>query len=117
MKTVNTIKAQNERSKLHDEFMTKQPAHTKGEWKISFGENRVRDKDGKLIAICKRDGREKISDEDIANAQRIVKAVNMHDELVESLKDLIERLELDGYDNYNVRIRKAKILLKQAEQK
>jgi len=58
-----------------------------------------------------------------ANALRIVKAVNMHDEFVMKLKDVIDLCEvfLPSNDLRNLKIKEkiesAKQLLKQAEQK
>ena len=54
-------------------------------------------------------------DEAEANAKRICVAVNMHDSLIECIKDLMDRVQLDMGET-NPRVIKANELLKQAEQ-
>jgi hypothetical protein len=61
------------------------PAHTQGEWKLHHPlQVRVGEK---IIANIDPMNRQ-IDDENYANAKRIVEAVNMHDSLVESLKEI-----------------------------
>ena len=95
-----------------------QPTYTRGEWKVindyegkedNFVVKIVSDK--KTICILNNHPLEIT-----ANAQRIVKAVNMHDELISKLKALLHYVE----DNYNVRgdniLDIVKETLKEAEQ-
>ena len=67
--------------------------HTKGEWKVgsfpfSKDLNYVCDSSGHHISCCQIGGERTMAHAE-ANAQRIVKAVNMHDELVEQIKTLL----------------------------
>lgn len=94
----------------------KQPQHTQGEWNVNYTADSVSDlaifSNGCQIAIIEQ----LVSQEETkANAQRIVKAVNMHDELVEALKRLADA-------HYNGKAQganwiNASEVLKQAEQK
>ena len=94
------------------------PTHTQGEWKI------ITTISGELkIYSIKDDGRydhclatvHELRDETPFNAQRIVKCVNMHDELVEVLKSL--RAYEMGEESWEAKDeKKLKQLLKQAEQ-
>lgn len=63
-----------------------QPQHTQGEW--SFYLDGIYDSKGEMIASTMKDKDHYLKErnENIANAQRIVKAVNMYDELIDSLK-------------------------------
>ena len=109
---------------------TQQSAHTGGEWRVSnkpaFDE--VGGSPFKKPIFCygasKPNGSiishaiGKTIEEAEANAQRIVKAVNMHDELISMLKRELKSLEeWNGNGNYTFRIEEMKDLLKQAEQK
>ena len=67
--------------------------HTKGEWKVDGQEVIVGDKaTARIIAKCGGHtmGIQSLIDENKTNAERIVKAVNCHDDLVEALKELPE---------------------------
>lgn len=106
------------------------PQHTKGELQLGgvdymggFYEVIIHYADGKVFG----DGRGKTPKEAEANAHRIIKAVNMHDELIEELtrvqvtyRDLSEKFASDGdkkrADIYEKESLKLKKLLKQSEQ-
>ncbi len=63
--------------------------YTKGEWKVSMGGNHVVVmRDGGIFDVAYCDDKDMPPEERNANAQRIVKAVNCHDDLVEALKGL-----------------------------
>lgn len=95
-----------------------QPKHTQGELQLGgvdyldgFYEVLIHYADGTVFG----NGTGKSPKEAEANAQRIVKAVNMHDELINAIKALLEdnthlELNLDS-------VEKAEQLLKQAEKK
>lgn len=97
--------------------------HTPGEWSLVSHYRKPHDlhihvggpSGGPAIEFAK--GWDDLTPTEQANATRIVKAVNMHDELLACIKDLSERLNLDGYDQDNVRLKNAMRLLKQAESK
>jgi hypothetical protein len=69
------------------------PQHTQGEWKILTTSNK-----DLMIVPLKDNGQydhkiatiHEIRGEQQANAKRIVKAVNLHDELVNALEDLLK---------------------------
>ena len=65
------------------ETSTPKTFHTQGEW-VQNGENGIHTKQGHCIALTY--GENGLNKK--ANAQRIVKAVNMHDELVKTLEQL-----------------------------
>lgn len=103
-----------------------QPKHTQGEWITE------RQAGGKQIIYAKtEDGGGYIAAVDnaeesknSANAQRIVKAVNMHDELVETIKesdelfDILRDKDTNGeLQKFKLTFEKIKQLLKQAELK
>lgn len=86
--------------------------HTKGEWKINFYDKSVFETpDGRMFLGVQ--GRQTINVVE-ANAKLIVKAVNMHDELILQLKNIVEKYkpELLSKDYSDI-----KKLLQQAEQK
>lgn len=100
---------------------TTQPQHTQGEWKQTIINSDVIEitpkDDWKVIARLttfdpSRDKSIQTFEQIEANAQRIVKAVNMHDELVKELKMANELLE-----NRGVTLASITKLLKQAKQK
>lgn len=101
-----------------------QPVHTKGEWKVSEqykSKYYIVNSDNEEIIKCEK------SEEGEANAQRIVKAVNMHEQLIEGLKTDVTTLEhlllsvlKGGQEAHVIKILKAGIahkkdVLKQAE--
>ena len=119
MKTANTKPA------VQDIFPDIKPQHTQGEWKTAtqpFGDrnNCVQTVSGKTLAICQHDTKGIVSEgEAEANAQRIVKAVNMHDGLVSLLnhaKDILVKGENSIYEKEPL-LDDICRLLKQAEQK
>lgn len=68
------------------------PKHTQGEWRVTtdgeanfFG---IATEKGWLMRI-QQNGEMQVV-EQIANAERIVKCVNMHNELIQAIKDLVE---------------------------
>lgn len=103
----------------------KHSEHTPGEWKET--QTGIKDSKDRLIAQCwcgdkgQNDSFGRLQSvgyrEMLANSQRIVKAVNMHDDLVERLTKLVKYVD----DNFNVRgdgiIQELKAFLKQAETK
>lgn len=92
------------------------PQHTQGEWKLDG--MCIDAPDGSLIAeINSEDGQE-----NQANGERIVKAVNMHDELILFIKNVVKTMQikedekgLEGVDT--VLLVKAKELLIKSSQK
>lgn len=69
------------------------PQHTQGEWKIeetSFEEINIYSGDINICTVLRQGELEQEGD---ANAQRIVKAVNMHDELVRDLTLAYKRMK------------------------
>ena len=99
--------------------------HTQGEWSVSVQGDDVFIRPENIMkrAICKIYPREDENETAEANAERIVKCVNMHDELVETLRKLemglnnIASERTSTWNKYEPIIAKAKQLLKQAEQK
>ena len=78
---------------------------TKGEWKVSMGGSHVVVmKDGGIFDVAYCDDKDMPIKERNANAERIVKAVNCHDELVEALKGIMEALESYGSEHNDVRV-------------
>ena len=68
---------------------------TKGEWKVSMGGSHVVVmKDGGIFDVAYCDDKDMPIKERNANAERIVKAVNCHDDLVEALKEAINALTI-----------------------
>lgn len=92
------------------------PPHTKGKWKIQESEKYISvvgDNDFYILDVIK-------DSENIhkANAQRIVKAVNIHDELVEGIESAIFCLDVaNGVAAYSSEIQKLENILKRAKQK
>lgn len=97
--------------------MATKPKRTKGNWR--FSSNLIfSTTSGKLERICQLVNKsEKVND---ANAQRICKAVNMHDELIEGLERAKKRIEYDNEshqsDYCKSVLRDIEYLLKQSEQ-
>lgn len=105
---------------------SQQPAHTKGEWSVTPGLTRIVTAGGNKT-ICSfmdveidRNGKE----ENEANAERIVKAVNEYDEnkrradMHDAFKQFVTKIEID-YSNKLSKELQSELteLLKQAEQK
>lgn len=95
-----------------------QPQHTQGEWKVDKLSHKISVSiQGTEMTICSMAE----TPERVANAQRIVKAVNMHDELINGLKKIANcQNSLTYYSDRKLIesvIEQAKELLKQAEQK
>lgn len=99
------------------------PQHTQGEWKFFkdpngavYTKNKIKCKCA-TVAFCVRIN---VSDKEAeANAKRIVKAVNMHDELVSALKKMVDERGFDGMprNGFIPSFRKkVSTLLKQADQ-
>jgi len=115
---------------------TKQPQHTQGEWRIVTGLQKAGDLcihvKGKQICDFPQynstledneNQRAKLQEAE-ANACRIVKAVNMHDELVSKLKQIqaVGNCKYHGTDStiaqiFDTEFKNLDSLLKQAEQK
>lgn len=99
-----------------------QPNHTQGKWKADG--IKVYDQNKNCIAMCTGDLNIQNFDTEKANAKRIVKAVNMHENFISASKLISEKSTI-GYDskgNTCYIITKemfsiVKQLLKQAEQK
>ena len=101
--------------------MKTQLKHTPGKWSFSKKKDMILDNDKNRIANLFDKGEYfKPYDETQANAQRIIKAVNMHDELIEMIKELKYELRLAQSDNFIIdtetKIERAEELLKKAEQ-
>jgi len=76
-----------------------QPQHTLGEWKVSGNKTRIKSGDNLIIADCR--AFDNIKEEEAkANAQRIVKAVNilsiLEEEIEHANKFKEENLSLEG---------------------
>lgn len=100
-----------------------QPKHTQGEWKVKQDGGALKRRivcNNIDVADCYSSASGLSQEEAEANARLIVKAVNMHDELVRHLKRCIEALELIGGEtgqSMPLTVADAKSLLKQAEQR
>ena len=109
----------------------KQEQHTKGEWKQDPNDwHHIVNERGETITQVYEHYMTKMeAHEPRANAQRIVKAVNMHDELVNQLKEwertfqafLLTKLGDKNYESLNIffitRRTESEKLIKQSEQK
>ena len=116
------MKTTNAKPTVQDIFPDIKIPHTQGEWEIDgYCTTAIISKQSngsyKHIAECNygREGNDENLELNKTNAQRIVKAVNMHDELIE-LADAVSKISC--WDDFNdVFLIKSKQLLKQAEQK
>lgn len=100
---------------------TKTP-HTPTPWYQGTKENETEEfiitENGRLISKCVERGNLNSKNQHIANARHIVKCVNMHDNLVEALKDLIMCVKKENYnisDQLAFSLDKAEQALKESE--
>ena len=95
-----------------------QATHTKGQWQYALQPAMT----VRISGQCPASPKEFIveintddAEKDKANAQLIVRAVNMHNELIEAIEQEMEYLEeWNGIGNYTERIEILKLLIKKA---
>lgn len=93
--------------------------YTKGKWRISNGSIIYSDDTFEGIADCTNTSCIKQNEnKNKANAQRIVTAVNNHDELLEALKDYVQWHNIDlGLKAYESRQKRVMDLINKIERK
>jgi hypothetical protein len=107
--TMNSFDNENYHKDILAERESNQPPHTPTPWNYDDENGRVYDNEaGELVAVC----------DFVPDAAFIVKAVNSHEELVDTLRFILEMDAKQGADrNMPVAIRLAKQVLAKAEGK
>lgn len=96
------------------------PQHTQGKWRAEARSGNANLYFNEEITSCFANIQFHVGHDAEANAQRIAKAVNMHDELMENLKLAVQLMSIPDHmqeDHWFEQQDKLKDFIKQAEQK